>query len=172
MMNSATSSTDWNDNYSRKNMNYQDSATNYTVWYNNASSSFNTIYESSFTFTTNYIPMQSNVYNYDMNDISTGYTLQWDFGHTIHGLREYLFANNSYYEISELLLDMFLECDDEQEFEDNLYRLTLDLLYENVRALLFDLLDEQIYSYSEVNKVIDEIIDDYHTKRYKLEDCY
>ncbi len=97
--------------------------------------------------------------------------LQWRYTSNIYGLREYLFANNSYKELGDILYDMYMVSDDAQEFEDSIYRNTLDLLYELTRSeyAFQDLLDEQQYSYQELNKIIYEIIDSYR-KNFQTEE--
>ena len=106
--------------------------------------------------TYNYVPYDTNyVYNQ---------AIVWNYSPDIDGLREYMFANNLYNVISDILYDMYCEhiCD-EQEFEDNLYKNTLDLLYDFTREdIVFkDLLDERLFGYNSLNKIINEIIDSY-----------
>ena len=130
--------------------------TTYTFTTTYPSDTWNTTY-------TAYVPFNGN-YIYDTD-------LQWRYTSNIYGLREYLFANNSYKELGDILYDMYMVSDDAQEFEDSIYRNTLDLLYELTRSeyAFQDLLDEQQYSYQELNKIIYEIIDSYR-KNFQTEE--
>lgn len=125
---------------------------------------FTTTYPSDWNTTyTAYVPFNGS-YIYDTD-------LQWRYTSNIYGLREYLFANNAYKELGDILYDMYMVSDDAQEFEDSIYRNTLDLLYELTRSeyAFQDLLDEQQYSYQELNKIIYEIIDSYR-KNFQTEE--
>lgn len=121
---------------------YTTNSTNSTVW--------ETVY-------TNYVPFQ-NQYVYD-----TG--IQWKYIADIRGLREYMFANNLYKELSDILYDLYLITTDEQDFEDSLYRNTLDLIYEFTRPepAFNDLLNEDIFDYRSLNKIISEVIEAYRS---------
>jgi hypothetical protein len=103
----------------------------------------------------NYVPFRDQ-YVYD-----TG--IQWWYTSDIKGLREYMFANNLYKELSDILYDLYLITTDEQDFEDSLYRNTLDLIYEFTRPepAFDDLLNEDIFDYRSLNKVISEVIEAY-----------
>lgn len=109
------------------------------------------------TVYTNYVPFQ-NQYVYD-----TGF--QWKYTADIIGLREYMFANNLYKELSDILYDLYLITTDEQDFEDSLYRNTLDLIYEFTRPepAFNDLLNEDIFDYRSLNKIISEVIEAYRS---------
>lgn len=128
----------------------------YTTNTNTVTSTFNTIY-------TNYVPFQNN-YIYDP-------VFSWRYELNITGLREFLFANNLYKELADILYDMYLVSEDDQEFEDSLYRNTLDLLYEATRIedSFNDLLNEDLFDYQGINKIIAEIIDTYRAN-FKTEE--
>lgn len=119
---------------------YTTNSTDSTIW--------ETVY-------TNYVPFQ-NQYVYD-----TG--IQWKYIADIRGLREYMFANNLYKELGDILYDLYLITTDEQDFEDSLYRNTLDLIYEFTRPepAFDDLLNEDIFDYRSLNKIISEVIEAY-----------
>lgn len=126
-----------------------------TIQYNyTTNSTDSTVYE---TVYTNYVPFQ-NQYVYD-----TG--IQWKYIADIRGLREYMFANNLYKELSDILYDLYLITTDEQDFEDSLYRNTLDLIYEFTRPepAFNDLLNEDIFDYRSLNKIINEVIEAYRS---------
>ena len=121
------------------------------------------IFQTQYQYTTNtinYIPWNSTASDQYVYDI------QWRFSDDDYGIREFMFANDSYSEIAETLLYYHSLSDDEQDFEDNLYRLTLDLLYESISVETYfkDFFNEKKYKYGEINKIIQEIIDDYHRK--------
>ncbi len=122
--------------------------------YTTNSTSDSTVYE---TVYTNYVPFQ-NQYVYD-----TG--IQWKYIADIRGLREYMFANNLYKELSDILYDLYLITTDEQDFEDSLYRNTLDLIYEFTRPepAFNDLLNEDMFDYRSLNKIISEVIEAYRS---------
>ena len=126
----------------------------YTYTTNSTNSTNSTVWE---TVYTNYVPFQ-NQYVYD-----TG--IQWKYIADIRGLREYMFANNLYKELSDILYDLYLITTDEQDFEDSLYRNTLDLIYEFTRPepAFNDLLNEDIFDYRSLNKVISEVIEAYRS---------
>jgi hypothetical protein len=111
----------------------------------------------------NYVPFRDQ-YVYD-----TG--IQWWYTSDIKGLREYMFANNLYKELSDILYDLYLITTDEQDFEDSLYRNTLDLIYEFTRPepAFDDLLNEDIFDYRSLNKIIDEVIEAYRNN-FKTEE--
>lgn len=112
-----------------------------------------------------YQPYQSNIqYVYDTD-------FSWRYSSNDYGVREYMFANNLYVEISDILLSYYKDAEDDQEFEDNLYRLTLDLLYEYIHEerAFEDFFNENLFKYGEINKIIQEIIDRYHT--IIMEEC-
>lgn len=148
----------YNDNIPTTAVNMMESISNqyYTIQYtynsNSTSndSSWNTIY-------TNYVPFQ-NQYVYD-----TGF--QWRYHSDITGLREYMFANNLYKELGDILYDLFLVSQDEQDFEDSLYRNTLDLIYEFTRPepAFNDLLNEELFGYRPLNQIICEVIEAYRS---------
>lgn len=127
---------------------------NYYVTTNTSTSATQYTWSTTYTFTTNYQPYISYVYD-------TNFT--WRYTADIEGLRQYLFANNSYRELGDILYDMYLLADDDQEFEDSLYSRTLDLLYEITREeIAFELLlNEKEFPYQDVNKILYEIIDSY-----------
>ena len=106
-----------------------------------------------------YQPFNSNL-QYVYDDV-----LIWKYQSNDYGLREYMFANDLYVEISDILIDNYYRVDDDQEFEDNLYRFTLDLLYDYIQqeVAFKDFFNEKLFKYREVNKIIQEIIDRYHT---------
>lgn len=122
--------------------------TYYTTNSTNNTGVWNTVY-------TNYVPFQGQ-YVYD-----TG--IQWKYFADIRGLREYMFANNLYKELSDILYDLYLITTDEQDFEDSLYRNTLDLIYEFTRPepAFDDLLNEDMFDYRSLNKIISEVIEAY-----------
>ena len=136
----AVGATNLNQFYNTIQYTYTTNNTNSTVW--------ETVY-------TNYVPFQ-NQYVHD-----TG--IQWKYIADIRGLREYMFANNLYKELSDILYDLYLITTDEQDFEDSLYRNTLDLIYEFTRPepAFDDLLNEEIFDYRSLNKVISEVIEAY-----------
>ena len=107
------------------------------------------------TVYTNYVPFQ-NQYIYDNG-------FQWEYTTDIKGLREYMFANNLYKELSDILYDLYTITIDEQDFEDSLYRNTLDLIYEFTRPepAFNDLLNEDIFDYRSLNQIIREVIEAY-----------
>lgn len=117
------------------------------------------------TITTNYVPFQ--------NEYMSVYDpiFSWHYEPNITGLREYMFANNLYKELADILYDMYLVSNDDQEFEDSLYRNTLDLLYESTREedTFNDLLNENLFDYQGINKIIAEIID-YYRLNFKTEE--
>ena len=112
------------------------------------------------------IPYEPFDSNYAYNSVIT-----WNYSPNDYGLREYMFANNLYVEISDILLEENRFVDSDQEFEDNLYRLTLDLLYDYIKQerAFNDFFNEKLFKYGEVNKIIQEIIDRYHT--IIMEEC-
>lgn len=100
-----------------------------------------------------YAPFESN-YVYD---------LSWNYTQDTHGLREYMFANDTYNEVAEILIEMKDEPD--QDFEDGLYGLCLELLYEKVRKEYeVNFFNEKLIPYTDLNKIIQEIIDIYHKR--------
>lgn len=148
---------------------YYDDTLNHSLGHKQMEEIYNQYYQTTFTtnttssspifntVTTNYVPFQ-NEYTSIYDPI-----FSWHYEPNITGLREYMFANNLYKELADILYDMYLVSDDDQEFEDSLYRNTLDLLYESTRAedTLNDLLNEDLFDYQGINKVIAEIIDSY-----------
>jgi hypothetical protein len=124
----------------------------YSTVYDTTDTVSNTVWK---TIYKNYVPFRDQ-YVYD-----TG--IQWWYTSDIKGLREYMFANNLYKELSDILYDLYLITTDEQDFEDSLYRNTLDLIYEFTRPepAFDDLLNEEIFDYRSLNKVISEVIEAY-----------
>jgi hypothetical protein len=124
----------------------------YSTVYDTTDTVSNTVWK---TIYKNYVPFRDQ-YVYD-----TG--IQWWYTSDIKGLREYMFANNLYKELSDILYDLYLITTDEQDFEDSLYRNTLDLIYEFTRPepAFDDLLNEEIFDYRSLNKVISEVIESY-----------
>jgi hypothetical protein len=132
----------------------------YSTVYDTTDTVSNTVWK---TIYKNYVPFRDQ-YVYD-----TG--IQWWYTSDIKGLREYMFANNLYKELSDILYDLYLITTDEQDFEDSLYRNTLDLIYEFTRPepAFDDLLNEDIFDYRSLNKVISEVIEAYRNN-FKTEE--
>lgn len=132
----------------------------YSTVYDTTDTVSNTVWK---TIYKNYVPFRDQ-YVYD-----TG--IQWVYTSDIKGLREYMFANNLYKELSDILYDLYLITTDEQYFEDSLYRNTLDLIYEFTRPepAFNDLLNEDIFDYRSLNKIIDEVIEAYRNN-FKTEE--
>lgn len=107
-------------------------------------------------------------YTYNLGNMNYAYSndIMWKYEPNIHGLREYMFANTLYDTISDILIDESNLSEDEQYFEDKIYRFTLDLLYEFIDKNIFtDILDEKQYPYNEINSIINEILDEYYDKK-------
>lgn len=132
----------------------------YSTVYDTTDTVSNTVWK---TIYKNYVPFRDQ-YVYDT-------TIQWVYTSDIKGLREYMFANNLYKELSDILYDLYLITTDEQDFEDSLYRNTLDLIYEFTRpeSAFDDLLNEDIFDYRSLNKVISEVIEAYRNN-FKTEE--
>lgn len=132
----------------------------YSTVYDTTDTVSNTVWK---TIYKNYVPFRDQ-YVYD-----TG--IQWRYTSDIKGLREYMFANNLYKELSDILYDLYLITTDGQDFEDSLYRNTLDLIYEFTRPepAFDDLLNEEIFDYRSLNKIIDEVIEAYRNN-FKTEE--
>jgi hypothetical protein len=132
----------------------------YSTVYDTTDTVSNTVWK---TIYKNYVPFRDQ-YVYD-----TG--IQWWYTSDIKGLREYMFANNLYKELSDILYDLYLITTDEQDFEDSLYRNALDLIYEFTRPepAFDDLLNEEIFDYRSLNKIIDEVIEAYRNN-FKTEE--
>ena len=116
----------------------------YTITTNTSSNTTKTI-EDQYTIIDNcYIPFKNN-YVYD--------TFVITFNDDINGLRDFIYCNNLFEIITESLMEIYEEG---QDFEDNLYRNVLDLLFDLLDLSLFP----SIYDYSdtEFNKIMQEII--------------
>ena len=116
----------------------------YTITTNTSSNTTETI-EDQYTIIDNcYIPFKNN-YVYD--------TFVITFNDDINGLRDFIYCNNLFEIITASLMEIYEEG---QDFEDNLYRNVLDLLFDLLDLSLFP----SIYDYSdtEFNKIMQEII--------------
>ena len=150
----------------------QNSNVNYTT---NFITTNQNMFQQTYYYTTNSTTTNSvwTTIPYEPFDSNYAYNtaLNWNYSSDDYGLREYMFANNLYVEISDILLEENRFVDSDQEFEDNLYRLTLDLLYDYIKQerAFKDFFNEKLFKYGEVNKIIQEIIDRYHT--IIMEEC-
>lgn len=109
------------------------------------------------TYTVSYMPFSGN-YIYDDELVPF-------FTDDIRGLASYMFAQCSRGYINDVLEDM---SDDYelQYFQDNLYRIVLDLLYEISKETDYfpSFFNEEKFNYQRMNKFIQSIIDDFNEK--------
>jgi hypothetical protein len=99
----------------------------------------------------------NNIYDIDYSSI---------FTRNINGVWDYMHYNDLFEEISNILYEESLSCEDLQDFEDKIYGHTLDLLCEYLsnESTFVDILNEDSFSYQEVNKIIYKAIDCYREK--------
>ena len=122
----------------------------------------------------------SNNYNYTINYNYGGYVTNniimddiYDFkflyNDTISGLKDYIYANDLIIEIIHIMENFYYEFENPQDFEDDIYYITLDLLYtlanqdkekQSFESMLFD---ENKYPSLELDKLIKRIIKNFHS---------
>ena len=154
--------------YSSGYLTYTSTSTNNNTWNDNIWDNQYNYYTSNATVTSRYINGSSEIYDA---------VFRWTYSEDVTGIREFMFTNNLYHEIGYTLYQMYIDSEkDDQEFEYDLYGLTLDLLYERLKTeednTFEDFFNEKKYSYVGVNAIISEIIDSYHKIKSKSEDFY
>lgn len=108
-------------------------------------------------YTISYMPFSSN-YIYD--DELVPY-----FTDDMEGFASYIFAQCSRGYINDVLEDMSNDYE-LQYFQDNLYRIVLDILYEISKETIYfpSFFDEKKFNYQKMNKFIQSIINDFNEK--------
>ena len=121
-----------------------------------------------YTYTTNTTATSTN-YTFTYQPFTNNFIYTDDFAmyftDSLDGLASYIFSESSRKYIYEVLEDM---ADDYelQDFQDNLYRIVLNLLYEiSCEEYYFpSFFDENKYPYSKMNNFIQDIINDFNEK--------
>jgi hypothetical protein len=116
------------------------------------------------TYNYNYkISPKIEVYNWNPEDIYSDAFAMY-FTDTMDGLVSYIFSENYYNYIDNALTDIFEEYEDPQDFEDNVYRIVLDILYEiSTEKPMFSMFfDENNYPIEKINKFIQKVINTFN----------
>lgn len=139
--------------------------------YNNYDPSSNTVYLMSssitntpFYYNPNYYTNSVNVtYTWSINDAYSN-ELRIYFTDDVDGLANYVFSECLYDLFQDILISISKQYDNEQDFEDNLYRISLDILIDEINKVNYfpNIFDEEYYPYRKFNKIIQNMIDGYH----------
>lgn len=139
--------------------------------YNNYDQNSNTVYltsssttNTSFYYNPNYYTNSVNVtYTWSINDAYSS-ELRIYFTDDVDGLANYVFSECLYDLFQDILISISKQYDNEQDFEDNLYRISLDILIDEINKVNYfpNVFDEEYYPYRKFNKIIQNMIDGYH----------
>lgn len=135
----------------------------------NTTSTVNTT-STMFTATLQY-PSLNNFYEYNVSNAYDDDIFRISFTDDIKGVRGYWNVNECYIDYFYYMNEVRNEYFDEQDFEINIFRLTLDFVCEEIEKtnIFSDLLDESKFSYRELTDFIDHVIRKYHRWIYETE---
>lgn len=102
-------------------------------------------------------------YTWNINDAYSN-ELRIYFTDDVDGLANYIFSECLYDLFKDILVSISKQYDNGQDFEDDLYSISLDILVDEISKVSYfsNILNEKFYPYRGLNKIIQKIIDGYH----------
>ena len=136
--------------------------TTYSNVVHTGSSTASTTYSTPFYYSTTTNGLNV-TYTWNINDAYSN-ELRIYFTDDVDGLANYIFSECLYDLFKDILVSISKQYDNEQDFEDNLYRISLDILIDEINKVNYfpNVFDEEYYPYRKFNKIIQNMIDGYH----------